>query len=286
MNFSKKCFNIAEINIEFSWESSVFKLYFSEQFLNFSSEQPNNKGYKIQINSINKKIVFESVSKYNWKISKLSNDLFSYQLKSFKSEFLRIELLFSLKNNIWELNYYNFDNIEPIRFNPFTHPLGSLIIQSIIIQNNGFFIHGSGVNYKNNGIIFTGKSGKGKTTISNIYNNFEIYVIHDDRLIIRKINNHYLMFNSPMINVTKQTKSNINKVYSIYHSNKNYVKELSKTEVYKHIIPNIIQHNIDNELIVLLSDTYTDFFKSVDFYTLGFVPDNHIIDFIDEHINK
>ncbi|OFX61807.1 MAG: hypothetical protein A2046_03180 [Bacteroidetes bacterium GWA2_30_7] len=281
-----KTFNIADINIEISWNPTIFNLYFSNQFLKFSSILSNNECYKIKIISINKKIPFERNNKNNWKISKLSNNLFSYQLKSFKSEFLRIELLFSLKNKIWELFYYNYDNIEPIKFNPFIHPLGSLIIQNIILQNNGFFIHGSAVNYKSKGLIFTGKSGTGKTTISNIYKKSGYFVIHNDRLIIRKIDNSYMMFNSPMLNVTNSTTYHINKIFSIYHSSKNEIKSLNKIETYKQIIPNIIQHNIDNNLIVLLSDTYTDFLKCFDFYTLGFVPDNHIIDFIDEHISK
>jgi len=46
-------------------------------------------------------------------------------------------------------------------------------------------IHASGVNNAGHGYIFSGVSGKGKSTMAKLWDNSGARVIHDDRLILR-----------------------------------------------------------------------------------------------------
>ena len=59
-------------------------------------------------------------------------------------------------------------------------------------------IHASGVYYNGRGYLFSGVSGKGKTTMAGLWDNIGAQVIHDDRLIIRSIDGVYRMFNTPV----------------------------------------------------------------------------------------
>ncbi|OFX17741.1 MAG: hypothetical protein A2033_04295 [Bacteroidetes bacterium GWA2_31_9] len=279
-----KSFSIADLQIVFSWISTQINIKFTDQLKIFSNSNSSKDFYEIQIQILNKKVLFKN--KHDWVINKISSECYSFKLKSINSDYLRVELIFSLNNKTWNLFYYNFEENSLVDFNPFIHPLGTIILQNILIQNNGFFIHGSAINFNGNGLIFTGKSGNGKTTISEIFNNAGTQVIHDDRLIIRKIQDTFYMFNSPMINVEETRQSEINAVFSIYHNSKNSVNKLSGIETYRNIVPNIIQHNVDKEFVSIISDTYSDFIKRYPVYSLGFVPDKNIIPFISDIISK
>lgn len=284
---SKKVFNVADVFLQVEWDDSVFNILFTRQYQHFICDDKLIPDFSISIELASEKRKFISNEKNNWTFIKIDKDYYSFIVKSSKSQNIISEFIFSLNINKWKLVFYNNENIPlPFSLNPFFHPIGTVIIQYALILKNAFFIHGSAINYNGKGLLFTGKSGNGKTTIAEIFNNVGTQVIHDDRLIIRKIQDTFYMFNSPMINVKETRKSEINAVFSIYHNSKNSVNKLSGIETYRNIVPNIIQHNVDKEFVSIISDTYSDFIKRYPVYSLGFVPDKNIIPFISDIISK
>lgn len=285
MNKSKTFF-LAQTNFNFKWPTNDINCFFTKQYSCFISEAQNNPDFIINIELCDQKKIFPNFKNSNWAITKIDADSFSFLVKSKQDINISAELNFSFKNNNWNLIIYNTDyKLKPLRINPFTHPLGTLIFQYALISKNSFYIHGSGVNYNKQGLIFTGKSGFGKTTISDIFLNEGMSVVNDDRLIIKKTTDSYMMFNSPLKNVTEPKQSRINHIFSIYHSKKNIVEKISGIEAFRKVVPNIIQHNVDKAFVSILSDTYSDFIKRFPVYSLGFVPDKNIIPFISDIIN-
>ena len=69
---------------------------------------------------------------------------------------------------------------------PFEYPLDGLILYYLTVINGDIMIHASGVNNAGEGYLFSGVSGKGKSTMAKIWDNYGAKVIHDDRLVIRK----------------------------------------------------------------------------------------------------
>lgn len=55
-------------------------------------------------------------------------------------------------------------NISIIETTPFL-----MLFMTILVQYDGFILHSAGVSINNKGYIFCGKSGSGKTTISNLF---------------------------------------------------------------------------------------------------------------------
>ena len=68
---------------------------------------------------------------------------------------------------------------------PFEYPLDGLILYYLTVINGDIMIHASGVNNAGHGYLFSGVSGKGKSTMAKLWENSGAKVIHDDRLIIR-----------------------------------------------------------------------------------------------------
>lgn len=69
-------------------------------------------------------------------------------------------------------------------------------LQVLLAEGNGFVLHGSAVGMGNKAIMFTGKSGAGKSTIAAKLRKIAI-TLADDMVIIRKIRNKWFLFQTP-----------------------------------------------------------------------------------------
>lgn len=79
------------------------------------------------------------------------------------------------------------------------------ILQMLIKENNGFFIHSSASKINGTSVLFTGRSGAGKSTIVNFLNQ-QYPALADDTVIIRQKNGRYLCFQTPLIEKNSRIK--------------------------------------------------------------------------------
>ena len=71
-------------------------------------------------------------------------------------------------------------------------------VEEGLLENRGFILHSSIINWRGNGLIFTAPSGTGKSTQAELWNEYEGADIYNgDRTIIRKIGQTYFGFGSP-----------------------------------------------------------------------------------------
>jgi hypothetical protein len=188
-------------------------------------------------------------------------------------------LRFSLSDNIWDM----YVETEADEIDPLDYPLDGLILYYLTVIKGDIFIHGSGVNINHKGFLFTGTSGKGKTTMARIWNEAGGRVIHDDRLIIRNINESYFMFNTPVYINETPGKSSLDKIFIICHGIKNDQRLLLGANALTNIMANCIQHNWSREIISRLTASLYKMNNSVLTYKLQFKPDKSIVDYIMSH---
>lgn len=276
-------------NLFFNFSNLVLKIVLPQK-INFFIPKPYlvfltdclKYDFCINYNVSSEKIIYNNSEKHDWTFNKDDN-VYYINIKSKQTKYIAIRLEMPLNSNEWNCIMYNLTSNSEFIINPFIHPLGSLIQKKMLLKNSSFFIHGSGLCFKKKGLIFTGKSGVGKTTISKIFENIS-YHVHDDRLIISKANNEYFMFNSPMINVFEKRSCKVDKIFSIKQSNKNELVRISGIKAINEIIPNIAQHNIDNITIDLLYNSAIDFIKNTECYILYFNKNENLIGFIDNNL--
>ena len=81
---------------------------------------------------------------------------------------------------------------------PLKYPLGPIIMHYMTLKADAVMMHAScafdGVKAR----IFSGFSGAGKSTMSKIWSEARNQIINDDRLIIRKQGDDYVVYNTPM----------------------------------------------------------------------------------------
>lgn len=171
--------------------------------------------------------------------------------------------------------------------NPFLYPLGELMLYYIATYNQGCLIHGSAVSDNGAGYLFSGVSGKGKSTMAKLWQNTGAKIINDDRILlnIKPQSEDIYMYNTPMFYVQKPLTEKINKLFLIYHSPQNKIEKLSGTKAITGIMSNCIQHNYSIRNIDKLVEFLEKLTKKISVYSLGFVPNTNVVDFIKKNTN-
>ncbi len=171
--------------------------------------------------------------------------------------------------------------IDPMRY-----PLDGLIIYYITALNGDIFIHGSGVEYKGKGYVFTGVSGRGKTTIAKIFGEAGARVIHDDRLVIRKTDGVYRMYNTPVYSDEISSSAEVSAIFVIDHGRENIVVSYPPVEAIAAVMANCIQHHWNREMIGTLTESLHKLTATIAVSSLKFLPEPGIVDYIDDYFGK
>ena len=218
------------------------------------------------------------IKKYDdfWSVFQYHDDLFITVTFPGQDEERSAVLRFSLHSREWELRINN-----PGRsFDPMEYPLDGLILYYLTVISGDIMIHGSGVNYNGHGYLFSGISGRGKTTMAKLWDNHSATIIHDDRLIIRKTATGYSMYNTPIYRDEEPRESLIDRIFLIDHGTNNEMIPVKSAAAIGLVMANCIQQNWDKEIIEGLLDSVLQVCSDVPVYKLRFKPDASIIEFL------
>ncbi len=127
-----------------------------------------------------------------------------------------------------------------------------LILFSLFLnKKNSSLLHACGIISKNRGYLFVASSGGGKSTIAKLAVKKGLRVLNDDRIIIRRVRNRYIMQGSPWHGEVPQTNSGYVYLQDIFFLKKavfNRVEPMSKItaieELYKNCFTVILSNDI------------------------------------------
>lgn len=211
-----------------------------------------------------------------WSIYKHRSDIFIRTILPHSGSKKKAILKFSLTARKWYLYIDSAcDETDPLEY-----PLDGLILYYLTVLHGDIMIHASGVNNSGYGYLFSGVSGKGKTTLAKLWDDAGGKVIHDDRLIIRNISGTYKMFNTPVYNNDEPAESPLSRIYIIEHGTENRLVPVKGATAVSLVMANCIQHNWNPEIIARLMGTVSIMCGSIPVVKLFFRPDKSIIDYI------
>ncbi len=144
------------------------------------------------------------------------------------------------------------------------------IIYFLLSQNRGLVIHSSAIKYKDNGYLFVGKSGSGKSTVVKLLSH-KFTPLTDDTTIIRRVKNQVFIYQHPFIEKNYYPKTNgkvkLKRVYFLKKSNTNKIDKLkNKEQIFNKLIR---QLTVSDSIMVKLLMQFVD--NQDYFYTLSFV---------------
>jgi hypothetical protein len=213
-----------------------------------------------------------------WSVWKYYSGLYIWTIFPLSSTEKNAVLKFSLTSMEWDLWIYGAEETDP-----FEYPLDGLILYYLTVINGDIMIHASGINDAGHGYLFSGVSGKGKSTMAKLWDGAGARVIHDDRLILKNTGGEYKMFNTPVYNNDEPRESILNKIYIIDHGGENMLVQLKGANAVTQIMANCIQHNWGADIIARLLGSISIMCGSIPTSKLFFKPDRNVIDLIREH---
>ena len=215
-----------------------------------------------------------------WSVYKNQDDLFIKTGFPLSSDNKSGILKFSLKSREWDLWIEGSGKSA----DPMEYPLDGLILYYLTVIHGDIMIHASGVvSNAGHGYIFSGISGKGKTTMARLWDNSGARIIHDDRLILRNAGKGYIMYNTPVYQNDRPAEAPFSRIFIIEHGEENELIPVSGASAVSMVIANCIQHNWDPELIAGLLGSVSEMCAKIPVSRLRFRPDISVIDHILEN---
>ncbi|MDO8269576.1 MAG: hypothetical protein Q7T54_02795 [Candidatus Levybacteria bacterium] len=163
----------------------------------------------------------------------------------------------------------------------------SNILYKLLTKNNGFGIHASAVEIQGKAYIFLGKSGAGKSTISQFLGK-KFRILSDDLIFIRKINKSFFAFQTPFMerNVLVVKSPFPTLLSKIFFLRKNNHTSLLKIKDNKSLHNKILKSVRIGDNEVSLSKTINQLLSNDEmFYMLSFEKnEKKIIDFFQNTI--
>jgi hypothetical protein len=163
---------------------------------------------------------------------------------------------------------------------PLQYPLGPLVFYYLTVKYDAIMIHGSGLFDGEKGRLFSGFSGVGKSTMARLWQQSSCTIINDDRLIIRKEKDGYVMHNTPMFYADNPKCAPLNSINLIKHAPENMIKKLNGATAVSRVMANCIQHGYNNVFIEHHLTFLTSLCSKLAIFDVGFKPDPSIVDFI------
>jgi hypothetical protein len=214
-----------------------------------------------------------------WSIWKHQSDLFMQTTLPLASSNKKAIVKFSLTKMEWDM-WLDGHGKET---DPLEYPLDGLILYYLTVISGDIMIHASGVNNSGRGYLFSGVSGKGKSTMAKLWDNSGAKVIHDDRLIVRNTGCGYRMFSTPVYNNDEPRESPLSRIFVIEHGTENKIVPVNGANAVSLVMANCIQHNWDSGIIERLLGSVSVMCESIPAVRLFFKPDRNIINYILEN---
>lgn len=147
-------------------------------------------------------------------------------------------------------------------------------ITASILKYNGMFVHSAVISMDNDGYMFSGRSGVGKSTHINewvkYFESGRVTVINGDKPIIRFFDDGIYAYGNPWHGVegwSHNSKVKLKSVCFLKQSKENRIRKLKSPEILKELInQTVVPNNINDKLKYF--ELLDKFVKTLDFYEL------------------
>jgi len=165
---------------------------------------------------------------------------------------------------------------------------------NLLSLGRGLAIHACGVIDQGKGLVFAGTSGAGKSTLANLWEDKKktsskggITILSDDRLILRKVKNRFWVYGTPWhgdAHISSPEKALLNKIFFLKQTPENYVRKLKKMDAVSRLLVTTFPTFYSSEGMGYTLAFCGDLINEISCYELGFVPDQRVIDLIENEI--
>ncbi|MCX6269856.1 MAG: hypothetical protein NTU44_01310 [Bacteroidetes bacterium] len=150
----------------------------------------------------------------------------------------------------------------------FPYPIGPLLLYYLALANHAFMIHASGVFDNGKGRLFTGFSGSGKSTMARLWQSGGARIINDDRILIRKKDGRFCMYNTPMAYPDAPKVVTVDAIYLLHHDLQNAIHPVTGVQAAASVLSFCIQHHYERWQVERLLGMVSELTASIPVYHL------------------
>ena len=169
---------------------------------------------------------------------------------------------------------------------PTAYPLDEVFIVNLLARGRGAEFHACGVSHKGQGIIFTGTSGTGKSTLGRLWKGEkDALVLSDERIIVRRIDGRFWMYGTPWCSSAAASSPKgvpLERIFFIRHSPENYTLPLKVGEAASRLFVRCFPTFWDESCLNYTLGLVGQLAEQVPCYELGFVPDKSVLEFVNK----
>jgi len=172
------------------------------------------------------------------------------------------------------MDYRHMKVVQPKRLGSIENIL-RFIYSFLIVDHNGFLLHAAGVKRGQDGYVFFGKSGSGKTTVAKLSTDYTI--LSDDLLAIKRVNGCYQVFATPFGGEVKDKReavsAEIRGLFLLRKDQTVYFHRLSHSEAIAKLLSNVVSFTLRSEQVTKLFNLSWDLSSATPCYEMHFLPD-------------
>lgn len=162
----------------------------------------------------------------------------------------------------------------------------------LLSGRSGLFLHSCAVALEEAGILFSGVSGSGKSTMASLWHKFgppTSTVIDDEHILARQIAEITLLYGAPWTRGPRTasfSRTPLRFIFFLAHGEQNECTRMTAGEALAQLLSQVFLPLWSREQVELTMQTCSALLQNVDCYHLRFVPGPEVVQFVQDLLRR
>jgi hypothetical protein len=169
------------------------------------------------------------------------------------------------------------------------NPIVEVCLLTRLAREGGLLLHSAGVLSLTGGYIFTGASGAGKSTLSGFFDTRGASVLSDERMIIRKSGETFVIHGTPWVGSGAYAKNEsglLTELFCISHGPQHQIESLPPSAVLSFLLPQCFLPHWDRTAMESTLAFLSDLIAHIPCQRLTFAKYQDVVDYVQNQLTR